>query len=39
MLIHFSDLKRDMPGEIRRITAFLDIEIDESRWGRILEYC
>jgi len=38
-LLHFADLKRDMPGEIRRIAAFLDIPIDESRWGKIVEHC
>ena len=28
-----------MPGEIRRIAAFLDIPIDEARWAAILEHC
>lgn len=39
LLVHFSDLKRDMPGQMRRIARFLDIPIDESRWASILEYC
>jgi len=39
MLLHFADLKRDMPGQMRRIAAFLDIEIDEARWPAIVEYC
>lgn len=39
MLLHFSDLKRDMPGEIRRIAAFLEIAIDETKWDAILEHC
>jgi aryl sulfotransferase len=38
-LLHFSNLKRDMPGEIRRIAAFLDIPIDETKWEAILEHC
>lgn len=38
-LIHFENLKRDMPGEMRKIADFLDIEIDESRWDDILEFC
>jgi aryl sulfotransferase len=38
-LVHFTDLKRDMPWEIREIAAFLDIPIDESRWAEIVEYC
>jgi aryl sulfotransferase len=39
MMIHFADLKRDMPGEMRKIAAFLDIGIDETRWDTIVEYC
>ncbi|NKB87002.1 MAG: sulfotransferase domain-containing protein [Acidobacteria bacterium] len=39
MMVHFSELKADMPGEMRKIAAFLDIEIDESRWDQIVEYC
>ena len=39
MLLHFSALKADMPGQIRRIAAFLDIPIDESKWEAILEHC
>ena len=39
LMIHFDTLKRDLPGEMRRIADFLDIEVDESRWEPILEYC
>ena len=39
MLVHFADLKSDMQGEMRRVAAFLDIAIDESRWDSIVEYC
>jgi aryl sulfotransferase len=39
MLLHFSRLKRDLPGEIRRIAAFLDIPIDEARLPAIVEHC
>jgi len=39
MLVHFNDLKRDMPGQMRRIARFLDIPIDEARWPAITEYC
>ena len=38
-LVHFEALKRDMPGEIRKIAEFLDIPIDESRWDAIVENC
>ena len=39
MLVHFSIMKRDMPGQMRRIAAFLDIPIDETKWPTIVEYC
>ena len=38
-LLHFEALKRDMPGEIRRIAAFLDTPVDPARWDAILEHC
>ena len=38
-LVHFANLKRDLPGEIRRIAAFLEIPIDESHWDTIVEHC
>ena len=39
LLVHFNDLKADMPAEIRRIADFLGIEIDEARWPPIVEHC
>jgi aryl sulfotransferase len=39
MLLHFADLKRDMPGGIRRIASFLDIAIDEKKFPAIVEHC
>ncbi|MDP9138417.1 MAG: sulfotransferase domain-containing protein [Pseudomonadota bacterium] len=39
MLLHFSGLKADLPGEIRHIAAFLDIGVDEARLPDILEHC
>jgi aryl sulfotransferase len=38
-LLHFSELKRDLPGQIGRIAAFLDIPIDEARLPLIVEHC
>lgn len=38
-LVHFADLKQDLAGEIRRIAAFLDIPIRETRWPDILRHC
>ena len=39
LMLHFEDLRRDMPAQIRRIAAFLEIPIDESRWDAIVEHC
>lgn len=39
MLLHFSDLKADLPGRIREIASFLDIPIDETKWEAIVEHC
>ena len=39
MLLHFSELKADLPGQIRRIAGFLDIAIDETRFAAIVEHC
>jgi aryl sulfotransferase len=38
-LVHFTNLKGDMPREIRRIASFLEIPIKESRWDAIVEHC
>jgi len=39
MLIHFNDLKAGLPGMIRKIAGFLDVAIDESRFGEIVAHC
>lgn len=33
------DLKRDLPSEIRRMAAFLDLPLDEARYPAIIEHC
>jgi len=38
-LVHYNNLKADMPGEIRNMAEFLEIEIDEERWPDIVEHC
>ena len=39
LMVHFADLKRDMPAQMRRIARFLDIEVDAAEWPAIEEYC
>jgi aryl sulfotransferase len=39
LLVHFNALKADLPGQIRRIAEFLDIDIDEARLPTLVEHC
>lgn len=39
MLVHYANLKRDLPGEMRRIAEFLEIPVDEADWPAIVGYC
>jgi aryl sulfotransferase len=39
LLLHYAELLADLPGVIRRIAAFLDIPVDESRFDRIVAHC
>jgi aryl sulfotransferase len=39
MLLHFEDLRRDLPGQMRRIAAFLDVAIDQQRFPAMVEHC
>jgi aryl sulfotransferase len=38
-LLHYNTLKQDLPGSIRRIADFLDIRLDEGKFGSIVEHC
>lgn len=37
--LHFANLKKDLPGEMRKIAEFLEIPIDEAKWPEIVEHC
>lgn len=39
MFVHFADLKRDLPDQMRAIAKFLAIDVAPSKWPEILEYC
>ncbi len=39
LLVHYARLKADLPGEVRRIAAFLDIPIDGAKFPKMLEHC
>jgi aryl sulfotransferase len=38
-LVHFNEMKKDLPGSIRGIAAFLDIPIDEAVFPAIVVHC
>lgn len=35
LLVHYNDLKADLPGEVRRIAAFLDVPVDDAEALRV----
>jgi aryl sulfotransferase len=37
LLVHYADMKADLDGEMRRIAAFLGIDIDESNWPNLVQ--
>jgi aryl sulfotransferase len=37
LLVHYADLAADLEGEMRRIAAWLDIEVDEARWPELIK--
>lgn len=37
LLVHYNDLKKDLSGEMRRLAAFLEIEISEAIWPSLIE--
>ena len=39
LLVHFVNLKADLPGQAKRIAQFLGIDIAPGEWPAILEHC
>jgi aryl sulfotransferase len=37
--VHFNDLRADLEGEMRRIAEFLDIDVPERSWPRVVDRC
>jgi len=37
LLVHYADLKADLDGEMRRISRFLDISVNEARWPSLVD--
>lgn len=36
LLVHYNDLKTDLGGEMRRVAAFLGIEVDAALWPELI---
>ncbi len=39
LLLHYQDLKADLPGQMHRIARFLDIEVEPAAWPTMVEHC
>lgn len=39
LFVHFNDMKADLDGQMRRVAAFLGIELDESQWPAVVDRC
>jgi aryl sulfotransferase len=39
LLVHFNNLKADLPAQMRKIASFLGTVIDETSWGTLVEHC
>lgn len=39
LMLHYAQLKQDLPGQMRRIAKFLEVPIDEANWDAIVEHC
>ncbi|HXZ68910.1 MAG TPA: sulfotransferase domain-containing protein [Alphaproteobacteria bacterium] len=39
MLVHYQNLKDDLPGMIQKIAAFIEAPIANEAWPKILEHC
>jgi aryl sulfotransferase len=37
LMVHYADLRADLGGEMRRIAAFLGIQVPEDLWPRLVE--
>jgi aryl sulfotransferase len=39
LFVHYNDMQTDLEGEMRRVAAFLDVDVAEERWPRAVERC
>jgi aryl sulfotransferase len=39
LFVHYDDMKADLGAEMRRVAAFLDIDVADGRWPEVIERC
>jgi aryl sulfotransferase len=39
LFLHFADLKRDLPGQMQRVAAFLDIRLEDEAFAAAVRHC
>ena len=39
LFVHYADLSKDLPAEMKRIAEFLDLEIPDDLWPGVVERC
>jgi aryl sulfotransferase len=39
LLLHFNDLKNDLPGSMRRIASFIGVHVEEQQWPTLVSHC
>ncbi|MFD1832057.1 sulfotransferase domain-containing protein [Streptomyces desertarenae] len=39
LFLHYQDMLDDLDGQMRRVSAFLDIPVDESVWPELVQAC
>jgi aryl sulfotransferase len=39
LLVHYNDLKRDLAGQMRRVAAFLGLDVPEAKWPAVVGRC
>lgn len=39
LIVHYSDMKADLEGEMRRVAAFLNIDVPEAAWSEVVARC
>jgi aryl sulfotransferase len=39
LMLHFADMKKDLAASVRKIAAFLDIDLDDATFAKVVEHC